>query len=129
MITFTQSIQVCFRKYATFHGRATRAEFWWFLLFCVLVSIAVDFIDCGGFGRCGDGATWHEGLSNAGVLGVLWSLATVLPSLAVGARRLHDIGYSGWWQLLSLTIIGIIPLLVMFCIPTRAQGKKYEAAA
>ena len=85
-MTFTESVQVCFKKYAEFNGRAPKSEFWWWTLFVVLISIGAQFI--------GD------------LPGAIVTLGTLLPSLAVASRRLHDIGRSGWWQL-----IGIIPLI------------------
>ena len=77
---FGQAIKTCLNKYATFAGRAGRSEFWWFVLFNFLVSMAASII-------------WHR-------LGNLTGLVLLLPSVAVGARRLHDIGKSGWLQLL-----------------------------
>lgn len=85
-MTFTESIQTCFRKYAEFNGSASRSEFWWWVLFIFLLSMIGQMISQN--------------------LGSLLSLITFLPSIAVTARRLHDTGRSGWWQL-----IGIIPLL------------------
>ena len=79
-MNFGQAIKTCFNKYATFAGRAGRPEFWWFVLFSLLVTAAASMI-----------GQRLEGLV---------SLALLLPSLAVGARRLHDIGKSGWFQLL-----------------------------
>ncbi|HQS59567.1 MAG: hypothetical protein B7Y56_14180 [Gallionellales bacterium 35-53-114] len=94
-MTFGESIKVCFSKYADFTGRAVRSEFWWWTLFTFLVSVAT-------------------GLVSEMVSG-LFSLATILPSLAVGARRLHDTDRSGWWQLLwFIPVIGWIILLVWF---------------
>jgi uncharacterized membrane protein YhaH (DUF805 family) len=91
-VTFIESIQTCFRKYADFKGRASRSEYWWFTLFVVLVSIAAGLL--GDATNTGDAA--HA----------LLALALVLPYLAASARRLHDIGRSGWWQL-----VGFIPFI------------------
>jgi uncharacterized membrane protein YhaH (DUF805 family) len=89
---FPQAIKTCLNKYATFDGRAGRAEFWWFVLFNFLVSAAASIV-------------WHR-------LGNLAGLALLLPSFAVGARRLHDIGKSGWFQLLVLIpVVGMLVLI------------------
>lgn len=85
-MTFGESIRTCFSKYATFSGRADRPEFWWWILFVFVGSLVTSLL--GGF------------------ISLLFSLATLLPSIAVTARRLHDIDRSGWWQL-----VGLIPLL------------------
>ena len=96
-MNFGQAISTCFSKYATFSGRASRPEFWWFFLFQILVSIAASML--------GD------------VVAGLVSLAMLLPALAVGARRLHDIGKSGWWQLIMLTVIGLLLLIYWWAQP------------
>jgi len=84
---FGQAIKTCFNKYATFTGRAGRSEFWWFVLFNLLATGAASIVG--------------QRLES------LVSLALLLPSLAVGARRLHDIGKSGWFQLLwAIPLIG-----------------------
>ena len=96
-MNFGQAISTCFAKYATFSGRASRPEFWWFFLFQSLVSIVASML--------GD------------VVAGLVSLALLLPALAVGARRLHDIGKSGWWQLIMLTVIGLLLLIYWWVQP------------
>ena len=96
-MNFGQAISTCFAKYATFSGRASRPEFWWFFLFQILVSIAASML--------GD------------VVAGLVSLAVLLPALSVGARRLHDIGKSGWWQLIMLTGIGLLLLIYWWAQP------------
>lgn len=98
---FSQSISTCLSKYATFSGRAQRSEYWWFALFTVLVSLGTQFLDL---------------FLGFPLLNMLASLALLLPSLAVGARRLHDTDRSGWWLLIILVpVIGWIVLLVFFC--------------
>ena len=94
-MTFGESIKTCFSKYADFSGRATRSEFWWWALFVLLVSAAVGII--------------------SEVLSGVFSLAVLLPYLAVGTRRLHDTDRSGWLQLIGLIpLIGWIVLIVWF---------------
>ncbi len=86
-------------NYANFSGRARRAEFWYFALFNFLISIGLTILD--------------GVLGTNGVIGGIYSLAVLIPSIAVGARRLHDTGRSGWWQLIAFVpIIGVIVLLV-----------------
>lgn len=103
--SFKDAITTCFRKYVTFSGRANRPEFWWFFLFGFLGSIATSIVDAAIF-------------RNLGIdpLNGLFSLAILLPSLAVSVRRLHDTDRSGWWVLLHLIpIVGTIILIIWFC--------------
>ena len=105
-MNFGQAISSCLSKYATFTGRASRSEFWWFFLFQILISLAG--------GMLGD------------VISGLIALGLVLPSLAVGTRCLHDIGKSGWWQLLMLTGIGLLVLIYWWVQPAVEGGNAYE---
>jgi len=90
-MTFYESILVCLKKYAEFQGRASRSEFWWFLLFVLLVGSALAYA----------GETFVS----------IFLIATLLPLLAAGARRLRDIGKSAWWLLYLLVPVGGIVLL------------------
>jgi len=101
-MTFQEAIRVCFIKYADFHGRASRAEFWWFMLFIVLAASALTYI--------------HQ------VAGEVFMVATLLPLLAAGTRRLRDSGKSGWWQLFLLAPVGGIVILgFMWALPPASQ--------
>lgn len=92
-MTFGESIGTCFSKYAAFDGRASRSEYWWWFLFTLLVSA--------GSGMISD------------TLSGLFSLAVLLPSLAVGARRLHDTDRSAWFLLLwFIPLVGWIIMIV-----------------
>ena len=102
---FVQAIKSCLGQYATFSGRAKRSEFWWVFLFQVLVMVATSML--------GD------------VIYGIASLALLLPALAVGARRLHDIGRTGWWQLLLLSGIGFLVLLYWWVQPGEGAGNIY----
>lgn len=94
------------KKYAVFSGRASRTEFWYFVLFNIIVSVVLGVVD-GILGTRSDGGS--------GLLSGLYSLAVLVPSLAVGIRRLHDTNRSGWWTLISLIpLIGAIVLIVFF---------------
>ena len=100
-MNFFQAVKVCFSKYATTKGRALRSEYWYFTLFWAIGTVATTIIDAIIFPGLVDGAYTP--------INMIFSLGTFLPYIAVAARRLHDVNRSGWWQLLPLTIIGIIP--------------------
>ena len=108
------SIKTCFSKYATFSGRASRSEFWLFQLFTFLGSIATLIIDVMILGYSLDDASSPTNL--------IFLLIVMIPSVAAGCRRLHDLNKSGWWQLLYLTIIGIILLIIWWA--TQGENKK-----
>jgi uncharacterized membrane protein YhaH (DUF805 family) len=94
-MSFIDAIKVCFTKYLDFNGCASRPEFWWWVLFTVVASLALQ--------------TVSRHLSGA------FSIATFLPSIAVAARRLHDTDRSGWWELLYfLPVIGWIILIIFW---------------
>ncbi|MFD3262254.1 DUF805 domain-containing protein [Paenibacillus lentus] len=100
------------KNYVGFEGRARRTEYWMFVLFNFIASFVLGFI--GGF----------IGLDS--ILAYIYSLAVLLPSLAVGARRLHDTGRSGWMLLLALIpLVGAIILLVFLCQDSQPGDNKY----
>ena len=99
-MNFTQSIATCFEKYFDFNGRASRSEYWWFCVFAWLLSLGGTLMDS------------SIGENGGGMMYGIATLATAIPGLAAGARRLHDVDKSGWWQLLYITLIGIIPLVI-----------------
>lgn len=80
-----------YREYANFEGRARRKEYWYFVLFYAIINVALSVVDV---------------VIGMQILSTIFALVSLVPSFAVGARRLHDINKSGWWQL-----IGIIPVI------------------
>ena len=110
---FSTSIKTCFSKYAVFSGRASRSEFWWFGLFGFIGGIVTAVIDVMILGYSAE---------SYGPINIIFTVITFLPYLAVGARRLHDINKSGWWQLIVLTVIGIILLIIWWA--TVGENKK-----
>ena len=107
-MTFGESISTCFSKYAAFEGRASRSEYWWFFLFTFLASSASSVV--------------------SETLSALFSLAVLLPCLAVGARRLHDVDKSGWFLLLwFIPIIGWI-VLVVWAVQDGKEPNRFSAA-
>jgi len=102
-----------FSNFANFNDRATRTQFWMFSLIYVAVSLAIAIIE--------------YVLQIPGMLGLVFSLVMLVPMLAYGARRLHDMGRSGWWQLLVIIPLGAIVLIVMLCLATKPESvEKYQ---
>jgi uncharacterized membrane protein YhaH (DUF805 family) len=96
------------KKYAVFTGRARRSEFWYFVLFNIIIAFVLNGLSMalGSF-----------------VIGGIYALAVFIPGLAVSVRRLHDTGRSGWWLLLSLIpVVGAI-ILIVFCIEDSKPGE------
>jgi uncharacterized membrane protein YhaH (DUF805 family) len=105
MVSFQNAVGLGFQHYFDFKGRSTRSEYWWWLLFVVLAGIALTIVDMG------IGTFNYE--SGDGLLSGLFKLATLIPGLALGARRLHDINKSAWWLLMWLSFLLIIPVIVL----------------
>ena len=115
-MTFQQSIITCFRKYFTFSGRATRSEYWWFFLFGILGGFVAGFLE----------ATINAASGTPGgptLLSGAFNIATFIPSLAVGWRRMHDTGRSGLYLFYPLiAIIGFAIFVSMFGGPEALAG-------
>lgn len=116
---FTEAVRSVFENYATFTGRARRAEYWWFFLFSLIVSVILSIIDGALFGYSvtSESSDWAVSfdVETVGILTSIWSLVTFIPGLAVAVRRLHDTGRSGWWLLIVLVpLAGVIVLIVWF---------------
>ena len=113
-MTFGNALGTCFKKYADFHGRASRSEYWFFTLFVLVLLVALRL-----------GARWYDD----SVLARLVGLALALPVLAVGTRRLHDTNRSGWTQLLVLIpVLGWLAMLI-FMAQDPAEPNLYGQAA
>jgi len=108
-------------KYATFSGRASRPEFWWWVLAGFLATFVTQIIDGLVIGPM---LGMTPGDENAGQpLSMVFSLAIFLPALAVGVRRLHDIGRTGWWMLISLIpIVGFLVLIWFYTRPSDGEN-------
>lgn len=112
--TFVGALKDGFTRYVDFKSRSTRRQFWWWTLWSVLFSIGSAIVD---------GAL---GMGDSGPVGLLVSLAMLLPSIAVAIRRLHDIGRTGWWYLIVLVpLIGWIVLIVFFCTKTQEEANRW----
>lgn len=105
-MSFVQSIQTCFSKFTTWEGRAGRAEYWWWILFTLIIYVVGVVIDVA---------------LKSPIPTILLILVLLLPSIAVLVRRLHDTGRSGWWYWIGLVpLVGGIILLVFVC--SASQG-------
>ena len=125
-MSFPDAVRSVLTQYANFNGRARRSEFWWFMLASLLASIVASIIDAAIGSDVGAGT---------GVVSLLLSLGLLIPTLAVGARRLHDTGKTGWWQLIALVpLVGMIVLIVFWAQDghpnpnQHGQSPKYQAA-
>lgn len=106
------------KNYAVFGGRARRAEYWYFFLFNILVSIALAVVD-------GLTGTLSPELG-IGLLGGIYALAVLIPGIAVAVRRLHDTGRTGWWVLIGLIpLIGAIVLIVFLAMDSTPGSNQY----
>jgi uncharacterized membrane protein YhaH (DUF805 family) len=106
------------KKYAVFSGRSRRMEYWYFVLFNIIVGVVLALIDIllGTFSAAG----------NIGLLSGIYSLAVLIPTLAVIVRRLHDIDRTGWWIFINLIpLIGTIVLLVFALTPGTPGSNRY----
>ncbi len=105
----TANKTVYLEKFATFSGRASRSEFWWSVLFCFVVSVVLTLID------------------PTQMLAGIFTLIILIPSLAVGVRRLHDSDMSGWWLLMLLIpLIGFIFWIYMGVKPGTEGPNRFD---
>jgi uncharacterized membrane protein YhaH (DUF805 family) len=112
-MTLSEAASRGFKRYADFQGRASRSEYWLWTLFFYGVWVGVSIIDgtaASIAGHATGGVAAFNGLVSLGFLGTF-----AAPSLAAQIRRLHDTNRSGWWCLISLTVVGAIPLLIWLC--------------
>lgn len=116
-MSFGAAVSTCFRKYATFKGRARRSEYWYWFLFNILVSFVLLGIDY---------SAHLVVLEDVRILTALFGLVVFVPSIAVSVRRLHDIGRSGWWYWIGIVpILGPIILLVFYVTDSKPEENEY----
>mgnify|MGYP001212324474 CR=1 FL=1 len=113
-MSFFDAVASAFRRYFDFSGRSSRSEFWWFFLFCILLYMLAFSLTVNDLGQP-DESNPEVFLSKAltSWFGIA-VIVTLIPSISVSVRRFHDINKSGWWVLLSFTVVGIIPLFYWF---------------
>jgi uncharacterized membrane protein YhaH (DUF805 family) len=135
-MTLSWAIQSGFSKYVIWQGRASRSEFWFWILFIFVGNIVAGFIDqilgitVYSVDSLPGASGFDVSFAQVGILSTLWVLGTFLPTIAVTVRRLHDTNHSGWWwwlQLLNiLCFIGTIILIFAFWIrPSDPTNNNY----
>ena len=107
-MTFTESIQTCFSKYADFNGRASKSEYWWFALFAFVTGVILSALNRN--------------------LAALFYLGILIPHIAVAARRLHDTNRSGWMQLIAfIPLIGWL-IVLYFLIQDPKEPNRFGSS-
>ena len=101
-----------------YRDRACRSEFWYFTLAALLISLIISIIEIAT-------GMLESGSDEIGILSIIYLLLLIPPSISVTARRLHDRGWSGWWQLLYLTIIGTLVITVLTVLPATEDENKW----
>lgn len=109
-LNFQQAIVSDFKRYVDFNGRSARSEYWWWVLMIVVIDVAFSLLEM----IAGGPTSSMYGVING--INLLISLGLFLPGLAVAIRRLHDTNRSAWWVLIALTGVGIIVLIVWYCM-------------
>jgi uncharacterized membrane protein YhaH (DUF805 family) len=116
-MNFSQAIASGFQNYLTFAGRASRSEYWYWILFTVLGSVVTAIVDYALFDT-----------STILPLNSIFNLVCLLPILGLFWRRMHDIDRTGWWFLITFTIIGNILLLIFLCMQGTAGPNRFGPA-
>lgn len=116
-VTFGEAVnKAVAQNYCNFNGRASRSEYWWYVLFTAILGMVIGFIH----------AIFGAGTSATSAIQGVVSLALLLPGLGLCVRRLHDISKSGWWIFIALIpLVGAILLLVWFCKPSDPGSNEY----
>jgi len=103
------------KKYAVFEGRASRQEYWMFVLINLVIVIALGGIDAA--------------VGTYGIIGLVYGLAVLLPAIGVTIRRLHDTGRSGWWMLINMIpVIGFFIYLFFVIQDSKPEGDKFDVS-
>jgi len=115
-MNFTEAVESFFKNYATFTGRSSRSEYWYALLFLAILGFGLGFME--GFLNLFPN-------TEESVLATIAQVFVLVPSIAIIARRFHDINMSGWWYLIAFTIIGLIPVIYWLCKAGDEEDNKY----
>jgi uncharacterized membrane protein YhaH (DUF805 family) len=122
-MSFGQAVSSFFSNYANFQGRTRRSGYWWVVLFLVVISAVLWFVDLQLFA-----GVWPQDLldQGSGPISIVFGLAIIVPVIALGVRRLHDTNRSGWWVLLGfIPLIGSIVLFVFYVLDSTPGDNQY----
>ena len=119
------------KKYTAFSGRASRSEYWWWTLIAVIIGIVLQIVltvaGAAGATTTASGTMPGPGAIPVIIILVVWGLATIIPSIALTVRRLHDANFSGWLYLLVLIpFLGGLAVLVMTILPANPAGQRFD---
>lgn len=123
-----QSLIAAFKNYVNFSGRASRGNYWWYVLAYAIVFIVLTFVDKAVFGGGQTTMDTTDGVNvsfDAGVLTTIWLLANIIPLISAGVRRLHDTDRSGWMYLLSIIPLVNLYLLYLLIIKGTAGANRF----
>ena len=130
-MNFFEAVKSVYRNYVNFSGRAVRSEYWWFYLFTIIASVVIMLVEVSlGLGQGSYGAVegGYSANMSGGPLTLIFALVNLLPSLAVGIRRLHDTDRSGWWLFIILIpLVGAILLIVWLATKGTAGPNRFGA--
>lgn len=138
-IPFVKAFARFWKKYATFSGRASRSEYWWWFLWAFIIGLVLSIIGSIIAVATGDYTATSQASSTGahasfntnspiatGILG-LWYLAILIPSIAIQVRRLHDGNFRGWWVLLNLIpFLGQIVVFIFTLLPSKPEGQRFD---
>lgn len=119
MVGFGDSLGLFFKNYAQFNGRSSRGAYWYLTLWMMVLGFIAAVVDFAFFNDL------FQASEGSGPLQLVVGLGTLIPSIAISVRRLHDTGHSGWWLLIMFTVIGILLLLWWYCQPGKRADNKY----
>ncbi|MFJ4170051.1 DUF805 domain-containing protein [Paenarthrobacter sp. NPDC089714] len=122
------AVQRFVKKYTAFTGRASRSEYWWWTLVAAIVGIVLNILLTTGISVDSQGTpVLGAGYVVGMILAIVWGLATIVPSIALTVRRLHDGNFSGWLVLLVLVpFLGALAVLVLTLLPSNPAGQRFD---
>lgn len=139
-IPFPKAFTRFWKKYATFSGRASRSEYWWWALWAFLITVVLgivgsliavatgDYTASSSASATGAHASFNTNSPLASGLLGLWYLAILVPWIAIQVRRLHDANFRGWWVLLNLVLFfGQLAVFIFTLLPSDQRGQRFDA--